>query len=99
MRGVRGNIDMPLFGIGTWQFNDTVAEKAVSVAFKLGYRHVDTAVVYNNAVGVGKALNKSGISRDRFFVTSKGAIGANNSAFERSLYQNLEQLQLDYVDL
>jgi len=99
MRGVHGNVDMPMYGIGTWQYNDSVSEQAVLAAFQLGYRHVDTAIVYANAVGVGKALKKSGVSRDEFFVTSKTAIGANNTAFEQALHQHLKDLQLDYVDL
>ena len=43
MRGVTGPVRMPLVGMGTWLYNDTVAEGAVGAALRLGYRHVDTA--------------------------------------------------------
>merc|ERR1719277_1522061 len=99
MRGANGHIDMPLFGIGTWLFNDTVAETAVAKAFTLGYRHVDTASMYNNAIGVGRALKSSKLNREDFFVTSKIPVGLNITATEQGMQQNLEQLQLDYVDL
>merc|ERR1719162_1426837 len=90
---------MPLFGIGTWQYNDTVTQAAVATAFKLGYRHVDTAFDYGNLVGVGKALKASGVSREEFFVTSKVPGGLNASASTLALDQSLDQLGLEFVDL
>lgn len=99
IRGVQGQVALPLLGIGTWQYNDTVAENVVATAFQQGYRHVDTAVVYANAVGVGRALQKSGLRRQEYFVTSKIPIGLNITATVEGMYQNLDQLQLDYVDL
>jgi len=99
MQGVKGKVRMPLFGIGTWLYNDTVANAAVASAFKLGYRHVDTAQDYGNLVGVGKALNASGVSREEFFVTSKVPGGLNASATTLALDQSLDQLGLDMIDL
>mmetsp|Transcript_83578 Transcript_83578/g.259646 ORF Transcript_83578/g.259646 Transcript_83578/m.259646 type:complete len:326 (-) Transcript_83578:25-1002(-) len=99
MNGVSGKTRMPLFGIGTWQYNDTVAKVAVEAAFKLGYRHVDTAFDYENLVGVGQALKASGIPRQDYFVTSKIPGGLNASAATQALQQSLEQLGLDSVDL
>jgi len=99
IRGVHGPVHMPLLGLGTWQYNDSRSEDAILAAFKLGYRHVDTASVYANAVGVGRALKKTGVKRGEFFVTSKLAIGLNVSATVQAMYQNLKDLQLDYVDL
>ena len=55
IKGVRGDVKMPLLGIGTWQYNDSVANEAVSSSFAMGYRHVDTAQAYQNQKGVGKA--------------------------------------------
>merc|ERR1711957_697779 len=56
---------------------DDVAEQATVDAFKIGYRHVDTALGYRNQVGVGKGLKKVGLDRDQFFVTSKIPGGTN----------------------
>jgi len=101
MNGLKGEMKMPLVGLGTWQYNDTVAEQATLDAFKIGYRHVDTALGYGNQVGVGKALKtiKKGLERDLFFVTSKIPGGTNASATRANLDEAMEQLQLDYVDL
>merc|ERR1719221_2543086 len=99
IRGVDGTIRMPLYGLGTWQYNDTVAKAAVSAAFELGYRHVDTALLYGNQVGVGEALAESGVAREEYFVTTKVPPEANLAATEQSLDTCLERLGLEYVDL
>jgi diketogulonate reductase-like aldo/keto reductase len=100
MKGIEGkNIDMPLVGIGVWEYNDTVAASAVEIAFNMGYRHVDTALIYQNQVGVGSALKKLALPRSEYFVTSKIPGGLNASATEAALDQCLQQLGLDYVDL
>jgi len=103
MRGVDGSVDMPMVGLGTWLYNDSVASGAVVEAFHQGYRHVDTALGYNNQEGVGKGLKQSvselGLAREDFFVTSKIPGGLNASATTAALDQCLEQLQLDSVDL
>ena len=52
---------MPMIGLGTWQYNDTLAQASLATAFSMGYRHVDTAYGYENQVGVGKALAASGL--------------------------------------
>eukprot|EP00966_Prymnesium_polylepis_P041930 973684-Prymnesium_polylepis.1 len=67
MRGVLGSVDMPLVGLGTWEYNTSVARAAVASAFSMGYRHVDTALGYENQVGVGEALAASGLARDDYF--------------------------------
>lgn len=90
---------MPLVGLGTWQYSDDVAEQATVDAFKIGYRHVDTALGYRNQVGVGKGLKKVGLDRDQFFVTSKIPGGTNANTTRANLDEAMEQLQLDYVDL
>ena len=52
-------VHFPMTGLGTWQYNDTVAEAATRLALDIGYTHVDTAWVYKNAAGIGKALASS----------------------------------------
>jgi diketogulonate reductase-like aldo/keto reductase len=86
-------------GIGTWQYNDSVAGKAVLAALGLGYNHIDTAVGYNNQVGIGKAIIASKRDRKSFFLTSKIPGGLNYTAATAQLNLALTQLQVDYVDL
>jgi diketogulonate reductase-like aldo/keto reductase len=103
MHGVSGNVDMPMVGLGTWLYNDTVASNAVVEAFRQGYRHVDTALIYGNHEGVGQGLkhivSELGLAREDYFVTSKIPGGLNASATTASLEQTLEELQLESLDL
>lgn len=99
-------VDMPMVGIGTWQYNDTVAGDAVAKALEIGYTAIDTAFVYGNGVGVGNAIKnylaKSGTPRSKLFVTSKvmtGVPGAGNLSMYDLAIKNLADMQLDYVDL
>jgi len=62
---------IPQFGLGVWQVDDDVAERVVSEALEVGYRHIDTARVYKNEAGVGRAIAASGIPRDELFITTK----------------------------
>jgi len=94
---------MPVVGIGTWLYNDSVVKQALPTAFRLGYRHVDTALGYENQVGVGEALREAAaelnLLREDYFVTSKIPGGLNATATVASLELSLRQLGLDYVDL
>lgn len=99
-------VQMPLVGIGTWQYNDTVAGAVVASALDIGYTAIDTAFGYNNGVGIGKAIKsylaKTGTQRSELWITSKvmtGIPGAGNLSMYDLALQNLEDLQLDYVDL
>ncbi len=92
---------MPILGFGVFQITDQLeCEKAVTEAFRVGYRLIDTAASYGNEVAVGNAIKSSGIPREELFITTKlwiGDAGYENTklAFERSL----KKLQLDYLDL
>jgi len=101
MRATNGTIQMPLIGLGTWQYNDTVAQAAVTAAFSVGYRHVDTALGYGNQRGVGRALAAAGVPRAEYFVTSKipGATNTSAAATTAALDECLDQLAVGYVDL
>jgi diketogulonate reductase-like aldo/keto reductase len=99
MKAIGSNVRMPLIGIGTWLYNDSVAAGAVESALSLGYRHVDTALGYKNQRGVGDAIARSGVARDDLFVTTKIPGGLNASATEAALDECLAELQLTYVDL
>jgi len=92
-------VEMPLQGLGTWEYNDTVAEAAVTAALDMGYTHIDTALGYDNQEGIARALKATSRPRDSYFITSKIPGGQNHSAATASLDLALEQLGLDYVDL
>lgn len=92
---------MPMLGLGVYKATGpNEVETAISYALESGYRLIDTASVYKNEDGVGRAIKSSSIPREDLFITTKvwntaQRIGSIDSAFERSL----ERLQLDYVDL
>jgi len=90
-------------GLGTWHFDDESVQPAVREAFKIGYRHIDTAADYGCQKGIGQALNKLSLPRDQYFITSKtayyGSHNLNASAFTMVLNSCLEELQVEYVDL
>ncbi|TLS41117.1 aldo/keto reductase [Streptomyces montanus] len=91
---------MPQLGFGVWQVPDDEAEQAVATALEAGYRSVDTAAIYGNEEGTGKALNGSGIAREDLFVTTK--LWNSEQGYDstlRAFDTSLEKLGLDYVDL
>ena len=97
---LNNNFGIPKIGFGTWQISDIDAENAVFCALKSGYLHIDTAIDYGNEVGVGKGIKKSGIDREKIFVTSK--IPAHIKTYEeakRCINESLTRLDLEYVDL
>lgn len=92
---------IPAVGFGTWEVTpDETAEKMVRTALDMGYRHVDTAKIYGNERGVGKAIRESGIPREEIFVTTK--LWNSDHAYDdarRAIDDSLERLGLEYVDL
>ncbi|MFI5660272.1 aldo/keto reductase [Streptomyces sp. NPDC051684] len=91
---------MPQLGFGVWQVPDDEAEKAVATALEAGYRSIDTAAIYGNEEGTGKAIAASGVPREELFVTTKlwNADQGHDSTL-RAFDASLEKLGLDYVDL
>jgi alcohol dehydrogenase (NADP+) len=61
---------IPLVGFGTWQDKEA-QEPAVTIALKVGYRHIDTARIYGTEAAVGNAIKKSGVPREQIFLTTK----------------------------
>lgn len=91
---------IPQVGLGVWKASNEEAAHAVQEAIKVGYRHIDTAAIYQNEVGVGKGVQASGIDREDVFVTTKvwnadQGYDSTLKAFDASL----EKLGMDYVDL
>lgn len=103
MKSVKLNngIEMPMVGFGVFQVSDEETEKAVLEALKAGYRLLDTAAVYGNEAGVGRAIKASGIPREEIFVTTKLWIQRENGYenTKKALEDSLTRLGLDYVDL
>jgi diketogulonate reductase-like aldo/keto reductase len=92
---------MPRLGFGTWNLRDgEEAVGAVTEALHVGYRMIDTAMIYGNEASVGKAIADSGINREEIFVVTKlwnsdQGYETAHQAFELSLHK----LGMDYVDL
>ncbi|MDF2658675.1 MAG: hypothetical protein K0Q94_1466 [Paenibacillus sp.] len=99
---VLGNgVRMPWLGLGVWKVTEgQEVEHAVRTAIETGYRSIDTAAVYGNEEGVGRAIRDSGVSRDELFVTTK--VWNADQGYDSTLAayeQSLGKLGLEYVDL
>lgn len=91
---------IPQLGLGVWQASPEQTVSAVREALLAGYRHIDTAAIYENEEGVGAGIRESGVSRDQIFVTTKVWNSEQGSKPTRlALQKSLERLGLDYVDL
>lgn len=91
---------IPQLGFGVFLVPADEAEKAVSEALEVGYRHIDTAAIYKNEEGVGAAIAKSGIPRDELFITTK--LWNDRQSGEQpheAIRESLDKLGLDHVDL
>ncbi|MGH3413460.1 MAG: aldo/keto reductase [Marmoricola sp.] len=91
---------IPQLGFGVFQVDPAQTATAVAQALEVGYRHIDTAQMYGNEEGVGKALRESGLAREDVFVTSKLNNGFHRpDDARRSFAESLERLGTDHVDL
>jgi 2,5-diketo-D-gluconate reductase A len=89
---------LPLIGFGTWQLQPKAAYESVRAALEIGYRHVDTATLYQNESDVGRAVKDSGLDREQVFVTTKLPPQDARHA-RRTLESSLRLLGTDYLDL
>ncbi|WP_153464016.1 aldo/keto reductase [Sediminibacillus terrae] len=97
---LNNGLKMPQLGFGVWQVENDEATKAVSKALEVGYRSIDTAMIYKNEEGVGKAIKESSVPREDLFITTK--VWNSDQGYENTLRafdESLERLGLDYVDL
>ncbi|KZZ91253.1 NADPH-dependent D-xylose reductase [Ascosphaera apis ARSEF 7405] len=91
---------IPAIGLGTWLSKPNEVEKAVEVALKNGYRHVDGAACYQNEEEVGRGWKASGVPREEIFLTSKlWNTSHKPELVEAACDQTLKELQTDYLDL
>jgi 2,5-diketo-D-gluconate reductase A len=92
--------DIPQLGFGVFKVDPDETERIVADALEVGYRHIDTAAVYGNEAGVGRAIAASGIPREQLFITTKlwNSDQGTQSAFD-AIDLSLDKLGLDRVDL
>ena len=93
-------VKIPAVGFGTWQSAPKDAYTAVLAAIKAGYRHIDTALVYENEEAVGKAIKDSGIKREDIFITTK--LPADKKGYDVAIEcfnTSCKNLGVDYLDL
>jgi 2,5-diketo-D-gluconate reductase B len=91
---------IPAIGLGTWELRGRTCARLVEQALRLGYRHIDTAQIYENEREVGDALRASGVPRNEVFVTTK--VWTSHFAphdLERSAKESLTKLRVTEVDL
>lgn len=97
---LNNGIDMPILGYGVFQVSPEECERCVLDAISVGYRLIDTAQAYYNEEGVGNAVVKCGVPRDKLFLTTK--VWISNAGEEKagaSIDKSLRKLRTDYIDL
>lgn len=91
---------VPQIGLGVWQTPNDEAAPAVRKALEVGYRHIDTAAIYENEEGVGEGIRQSGVARGDIFLTTKlWNDRQSHDAALKAFDESLKRLGTDYVDL
>ncbi|MGF3053780.1 aldo/keto reductase [Microbacterium sp. YY-03] len=97
---LNSGLEIPQLGYGVFKVPAEDAERAVSEALEIGYRHIDTAAIYGNEEGVGAAIAKSGIARNELFITTKLWNDRHDGDEpDKAIDESLTKLGLDFVDL
>jgi 2,5-diketo-D-gluconate reductase A len=97
---LNNGIEIPQLGFGVWRVPSAETQWAVKTALDAGYRHIDTAKLYDNEEGVGAAVRESGLDRDAVFVTSK--VWNSDQGYDstlRAFDATMDQLGFDVLDL
>lgn len=96
----KSSLTIPLIGLGTWELRGRKCKKVVRKSLELGYRHIDTAAMYENESEVGSGIVDSGVDRKEIFLTTKiNTIDVNNEGIVDAFHKSLSDLKTDYVDL
>lgn len=91
---------VPALGFGTWKLSGQTCIDSIRYALDVGYRHIDTAQIYENEAEVGSALKESGIPRSDIFLTTKVWMSnVSEAAMLESVETSLRKLKTDYVDM
>ena len=97
---LNNGLKMPWLGFGVYQIDDgQKVELAVRQALEVGYRSIDTAAIYKNERGVGKAIRENGVPREDIFLTTK--VWNSDQRAKRTMAafeESLERLDAEYVD-
>ncbi|MEU5028569.1 aldo/keto reductase [Streptomyces milbemycinicus] len=97
---LNNGVEIPQLGFGVFQVPDDQTTAAVTAALETGYRSIDTAAIYGNETGVGRALAASGLPREDLFITTKlWNADQGYDATLRAFDASLGKLGLDHVDL
>ena len=89
---------IPQLGLGTYKLDDDAVVPVIHEALEIGYRHIDTAKIYRNENGVGRAIATGGVPREELYVTTK-LWNDDHLAARPAIEASLERLGLDHVDL
>lgn len=97
---LNNGLRMPRLGLGTMTLNGNVGVRCVADAISLGYRLIDTAMIYGTEGAVGEGIKQSGIKREELFITSKlwkTDMGYENA--KKGFQTSIDKLKTDYLDL
>lgn len=91
---------VPALGYGTWELRGKDCVSGVEKALEIGYRHIDTAQIYENESEVGAGISASGLKRDDIFLTTKVWINKlKDGVLQKSVDESLKKLKVDHIDL
>ena len=99
---LNNGLEIPQIGVGTWTLRGETARQNVRLALQAGFRHVDTAQMYENESEVGLGIADSGVPRNEIFVTTKVSTGIMRNGGEvvrQSIDESLAKLNTGYIDL
>ena len=94
--------EIPQMGVGTWTLKGETAVNNVRMALQAGFRHIDTAQMYENEEEVGQGIKESGVPREEIFLTTKvntTIMREGKDAVRRSIEESMRKLKVDYLDL
>lgn len=99
---LNNGIEIPQIGAGTWTLKGDTAINNVRLALQAGFRHIDTAQMYENEEEVGTGIARSGIAREEIFLATKvNTVVMRNGkdAVRKSIEESIKKLKTDYLDL
>lgn len=99
---LNNGMEIPQMGTGTWTLRGETAVNNVCMALKAGFRHIDTAQMYENEAEVGEGIRLSGVAREEVFLTTKvspPAMRQGEEAVQKSIDESLRKLNTPYIDL